>query len=93
MWLQQLHAHIKRTPWFWFRFLLLVLSFSITEKNVYFRKDRQQPSCNTGYDGILITDMLSLNLEEVRIKTEEAAINYASLVGSKAQVSSLLGLL
>lgn len=37
--------------------------------------------------------MLSLNLEEVRIKTEKAAINYASLVGSKAQVSSLLGLL
>lgn len=28
MWFQQLHAHIKRIPWFWFRFLLLLLSFS-----------------------------------------------------------------
>lgn len=84
-------SHQKK-PWFWLRFLLLLLSFSITEKNVYSRKERQQPSCNTSYDGILITDMLSPNLEEVSIKTQrkqQSTMHYACNI--QVQVTAFQG--
>lgn len=84
IWIQQLHAPIKRIPWFWFRLLLLLLSFPQTEKNVHFRTDRQQPCGDTGHDGILIMDMLSLNLGAVSIKQrkQQSAMHHCGLPGA-----------
>lgn len=74
----------KESLGFGLDFFYYSLSFSQTEKNVYFRKDRRQPSSNTGCDGILLTDMLSLNLEEVSIKTlrkQQSTTHHCGLKG------------
>lgn len=76
---------MKRMPQFWLGFLLLLLSFSITEKDFYFRRyvlytvpvaTLSVILAMTEFCFINVNDMLSLNLDEVNIK---AQISYNQL--------------